>query len=440
MKNYILNYLQTYFEELQPFDFYRSIFPEGSLEVKGQQEQGKYNAIAVELLPKEDPKGKTNAMRHIITDDLDLLKDLLQSDNFIIMSPISYIGRSRQSSNARDIYAIAIDLDGITEQHYLHDLFHQIEIEYIPKPTYIVFSGTGLHLYYQLEQPLPCFENIVKQAAALKKALTKKIWNSYITSLHDKPQYESLFQGFRIAGGITKDGNRTRVFETGKKVDIDYLNSFVSEEYQLTEYTYKSNLTLKQAEEKYPDWYERRIVNNEPKGSWECSRAVYDWWYKKVYNEASEGHRYYCIMILAIYAIKSGVSYEELERDAFSIVDHLDQLTTQEDNHFTRDDILSALEMYDPDYKTFPIDTIIALSNIAIKKNKRNGRKQKLHLEIARSNKAILKRAGALERDGRPAKGHIVKEWQQQNPGGKPNECIAATGLGKSTVYKYWEK
>lgn len=440
MRDYILNYLQTYFEELQPFDFYRSIFPAGELETKGQQVQGKYNAIAVELLPQEDPKERANALRHVITDDLQLLKDLLQSDNFIIMSPISYAGRSRQASNARFIYAIAIDLDGITEPHYLHDLFQQIEVDYIPQPTYIVFSGTGLHLYYQLEKPLPCFKNIVKQLADLKRALTKKIWNSYITSLHDKPQIESLFQGFRIAGGITKDGSRTRVFETGNKVDIEYLNNFVADEYKMKDYTYRSELTLKEAAAKYPEWYDRRIINKEPKGTWTCKRDLYDWWYKRIYTEAAEGHRYYSIMVLSIYAKKCGIDYKELEADAFKIVDHLDLLTTTEDNHFTRADTLAALEMYNDNYKTFPIDSIVNLTNIPIKKNKRNGRSQQLHLKIARSNKAILKDAGELKNDGRPSMKKIVDEWQLQNPGGSKAECMKDTGLSKSTVYRHWNK
>lgn len=440
MKNYILSYLQTYFEEVQPLDFYRSIFPAGELETKGQQIEGKYNAIAVELLPKEKATDKQNALRHIITDDLQLLEELLQSENFIIMSPISYAGRSRRSSNARYIYAIAIDLDGITEPHYLHDLFHQMEIEYIPTPTYTVFSGSGLHLYYQLELPLPCFKNITRQVADLKKALTKKIWNSYITSLHDKPQLESLFQGFRIAGGITKDGNRTKVFETGKKVDIAYLNSFVEEKHHVKDFTYKSKLTLKEAAAKYPDWYDKRIVKKQARGTWTNKRDLYDWWYRTIYTQAAEGHRYYCVMSLAIYAKKCELDQEEVEAAAFKLVDHFDQLTTTDDNHFTRADVLAALEMFNENYKRFPRDTIAELTNIDIPKNKRNHRKQQLHLKMARSNKAILKEAGELERDGRPSKEALVKEWRAANPNGTKADCIKETGISKSTVYRHWNK
>lgn len=433
---FINDYLQRYFDEIEPFDFYRAIFPEGELESHEEREQGKYNAIAVELLPKQEDR--SNCRRFIMTDELDILDRLLKSNNFIIVSPISYIGKSRQSKNARMLYAIAIDLDGITEEHYLVDLFHQIEIGYLPKPTYIVWSGTGVHLYYQLEQPLPCFTNITKQLTELKNALTLRIWNGYVSSLSEKPQIESLFQGFRLVGGITKGGSRTRAYITGEPVSIEYLNEYVPKESRVVEYTYKSNLTLKKAAAKYPDWYEKRIVNKQPRGTWQAKKAVYDWWLDKLHGNIKVGHRYYGIMVLAIYAKKCGVDRETLEEDAFGLIAEMDELTIEEDNHFTREDVFSALEMYNDNYITFPIDSITALTAIPIEKNKRNGRKQDLHLKLARSNKAILKEAGELVAEGRPSKKDTVIMWRRMNENGTIAECMEETGVSRSTAYKYW--
>ena len=100
--HFVEEYLQKFFDELQPLEFYRAIFPAGDLEEAGKQEQGKYNAIAVELLPKEE--NKRNVNRYLIHDDLSGITELLKSDNFIIISPISYAGKSRKSENARYIY------------------------------------------------------------------------------------------------------------------------------------------------------------------------------------------------------------------------------------------------------------------------------------------------------------------------------------------------
>lgn len=437
MRTFIADYLERYYDELPPQDFYRSLFPIGELEERGRQEQGKYNAIAVELLPAADTD-QANARRHIITDDLRRIEDLLKSDNFIIISPISYAGKSRVAANARFIYAIAIDLDGITEEHYLSDLFFQMKNGFIPQPTYTVFSGTGIHLYYQLEEPLPCFKNIVKQLAELKKALTKKIWNKYTTELYDRPQIESLFQGFRMVGGITKSGGRTRAFLTGEPVSIDYLNGFVEEKARLTEYRYKSRLTLAEAQKKYPEWYNDRIVEKKRRGVWTTKRDLFDWWVREIQSGAAVGHRYFCIMVLAIYAKKAGIDREELERVAFELVKPFDRLTQEPNNRFTREDVLAALEMYNDNYITFPIDSIVNLTDIPIEKNKRNYRKQNIHLEIARATKAVLKRVGEMPPEGRPSKQAIIVEWRRQHPTGSKAECIAATGISKPTVYKHW--
>lgn len=436
-KLFLNTYLEQYFDEMQPKEFYRAIFPKGELEEAGRQQQGKYNAVAVELLPEEI--NGSNAKRFIMNDDMQILDRLLQSNNFIIISPISYAGKSREAKNARFIYAMAIDLDGVSSKQHITDLFFQIENGVIPKPTYVVWSGTGLHLYYRFKEPLPCFKNITKQLQSLKHGITKKVWNKYITSLYEKPQLQSLFQGFRLVGGITKGGNRTRAFETGEPVDIEYLNSFVSDEYRVKEFRYKSSMTLKQAAAKYPEWYERRVIDKQPKGTWQCKRDLYDWWLRRLKQEITTGHRYYGIMVLSIYAKKSGISKEELEADAFNLLERMEELTTEESNHFKREDILAALELYNDSYITFPIDSIVELTAIPIEKNKRNGRKQADHLGRIRALQNYDYPNGEWRNKGQPIKKDIIEKWQQENPNGTKADCIKETGISKPTVYKWWK-
>lgn len=436
---FILDYLYTYYDELTPKEFYQGIFPGGELAKHNEKDiPGKYNAVAVELLPK-DEKNKSNAKRFILTDEMDYLDELLKKENFIIISPISYCGRSREAKNARFIYAMAIDLDGIETEQQLTDLFFQIDNGVIPKPTYIVWSGTGIHLYFVFEKPIPCFDNITKQLAALKNDITKKIWNKNITTLYDKPQLQSLFQGFRMCGGVTKGGNRTRAFLIGEKTSIEILNRYaMRDENQVKEYTYKSNLTLKEAAAKYPSWYEKRIVKQQPKGKWICKKDLYYWWLNRVKREIISGHRYYGIMCLAIYAKKSGVSYEELEKDAFELLERMEELTTDENNHFSREDILAALELYNDNYFTFPIDTIKQLTALDIKKNKRNGRKQADHIEYMNTIREFKKRMSEPMEIGRPTKEKEILEWRRSNPNGTKADCIRELQISKPTVYKYW--
>ena len=41
---------------------------------------------------------------------------------------------------------------------------------------------------------------------------------------------------------------------------MEYMNQFVDNEFKTDDFVYKSNLTLAKAKEKYPNWYEKRIV------------------------------------------------------------------------------------------------------------------------------------------------------------------------------------
>ena len=97
-KNALLN---QFYEQIEPYDFYRYIFPEGAFERKGHYEDNKPNAIAVTIEKKYKENGiavelKRNGKgkRYTITDNLEELNELNKSE-FTIMSPISYYGKQR---------------------------------------------------------------------------------------------------------------------------------------------------------------------------------------------------------------------------------------------------------------------------------------------------------------------------------------------------------
>ena len=446
MENILTKYLYTHYTEIEPRKFYREIFPIGDLQEKGVYEKGKYNAIVVEVTREKKKNGKDRILRHTITDDLDKIDEITQRDNFCLMSPISYVGKARSSDNARALYALTVDLDGVIikngdDPFGLRTLFHQIEnIERIPMPTYIVSSGTGLHLYYVFEKPIMLFPNVVAQLQKYKRELTRILWQGYITRFEDNVQYESLFQGFRVVGTITKKGERARAFKTGKRVTMEYMNQFVDKEFKTDNFVYKSNLTLMKAKEKYPEWYEKRIIKKQPKSTWICKRDLYDWWKRRMINEAKVGHRYYCLMMLAVYARKSGIEQGELENDAFTLMEILDALPAEEDNPFTERDVIDALQAYDDRYITYPINSISYLTDIHIEKNKRNYRKQDIHLKRARLVQSLDYPEGEWRnKDGRPSKEQVVKEYRKNNPMARKCDCIKETGLDKKTVYKWWD-
>ena len=439
-------YLEINCKEVSPHDFYRDVFPEGELEEKGKYVDGEYTGIAISVNDKTK-----KVKRYSVTNELSVIDELCKCDDFCLMSPISYAGKARKSDNARFLYALAIDLDGIKQEDYkgvpvgIDTLFWQFDghgpSNYLPLPTYIVSSGTGLHLYYIFEKPIPLFKNIVKELEKYKKRLTWQLWTQGVSHLSQNVQYESLFQGFRIPGTITKNGKRARVFmvDNGTKVTMEYLNRFVPEDYRTKDFAYKSKLTLSAAKKKYPEWYDRRVVRGEAKCSWTCKRDLYDWWKRKLEEGATDGHRYWCIQTLAVYAMKCGISREELETDAFGYIELLDSIGKREDNPFTTNDVLKALEAYNASYVTYPVKTISDRTGIRIEKNKRNYRKQKLHLKIARATLEIMNDEKGIALQGRPDAKDMVLRWRRFNPEGKKIDCERETGLSRKTVLKWWD-
>lgn len=506
MGNIFTEWLEQFFDEVDPKEFYRDLFPEGELDIKDKMTRGAYTAIALCISNKETRYKRRNkkqedgsykkvyvlnddglrqvepkVYRFTMTDDLELIDDLTKRDDlFCLMSPITYAGKERSASNARFMYAMVFDLDNIRIKDGkpigLMNLWegHIGNADRIPKPTYIVSSGNGLHLYYVFERPIPLFPNVVKQLQKMKYELTEMIWNEGIVDLtKGKIQQEGIFQGFRVVGTRTKldDGSVARAFLTGERTTIEKLNEYVDEPYRVTEFSYKSHLTKAQAKEQYPEWYEERIEKGN-KGvlhPWAVNRALYDWWKREILKKATVGHRYYCMMILAALAMKCSfldvdhidpktgkmkkgknpnpVTREELESDAFEIMEHFEEMTVKDDNHFDEADVLDALDAYDWGMLTFPRGSMAYRGGFIIepsvpRREKGKRLKQADHLEEARAVRDLRqKRNGTDWRDknGRKPKYAIVQEWRANHLNGTKAQCIKDTGLSKPTVYKWWD-
>ena len=108
--------------------------------------------------------------------------------------------------------------------------------------------------------------------------------------------------------------------------------------------------------------------------------------------------------------------------------------------------MVCALEMFNEDYVTFPRDDIAKLSGLTMPVNKRNWRKQPVHLQGARAIQEINDKANGTnwrEGNGRPKGSGTaqarVYEWRQQHPEGRKADCHRETGLDPKTVRKWWD-
>lgn len=369
------------------------------------------------------------------------LKELQEAD-FSIINGITYFGRKNLQEHASKMYALIFDLDGVTDKTLNAFLSGAFEADAYPIPNYIALSGHGVHLYYIFEYGIPLYPNIKIQLKAFKYALTEKIWNQY-TSNDKKKQFQGINQGFRVIGGKTKiEGVRVRAFRINQHpFNLEQLGNYIPEESRVDESKLwkESRLTLAEAKKLYPEWYQEKVVEKQGRKYWECNSALYEWWKGKIKEGSTFHHRYFSIMCLAIYGAKCDLSYEEVKQDAFSLVPFLNAINP--DEPFTEADCLSALECFDKRYCTFPIDDIVKISGIPIEKNKRNGRKQAVHVKYMNNQRAFKVEMGECTNGGRPPKEEIVLKYLKDNPTESNISKIARVcGVSRNTVYKYMER
>ena len=432
--------LKERFSEVTPHTFYRELFPEGSLSPSFPCPKGQYAGMAIRI--KADGANE----RRPVLDDLQTIEWLRLSDDFCVLSPLSYAGKTQRKRFAHALYAVVIDLDGLKvkdgQPKGLEAVLAMAGKEGgIPQPSHIVASGTGLHLYYMLAEPFLMFPDAADELADMRRTLTRMIWNPQVTDLCKNIQYEGVVQGFRMVGTMTKVGTRVRAFRTGERVSMDYLRSFTDGLHLVKPRMRRETVPLSEAKEKWPEWYEKRVVQGVPRKAWRCKRDLYEWWKARMKDEGSYGHRYWCMLALGTYAKKCGIPRDELERDAEALRVELNKKPAADE--LTKKQVAEALTACRAGMVTYPIDEIIDKTGIEFEKNKRNGLKQEQHLYLARRRKEDMKAIGLPMKnpEGRPkgsgTKADLIRAYAAEHPDASHAAIAKALGVSRTTVIKW---
>lgn len=442
-------WLRRHYPEVSYYDFHRDVFPEGSFERSADHpEDARPNGILLKLHDKNPETGKRGGRYERIFDDLAVLDEYAGQSN-IIISPIGYSGIRATAKNAYTLYAITIDLDyvGVSE---LLEVLHQMDTQIvkdrpsmIPKPTYIVNSGNGLHLYYVLTEPIALYRSRRRQLRDLKYKLTEVIWNQYTSAAKpEQKDMHGIVQGYRAVGSLTKYMcGPLRAFHVGERVTLEYLNKWTKlhpkDEYAITDWNKFWG---------YPGVSSSKGLHKERKSFFFTKRDFYDNYFRRIPYEAVAGARYNAVLCLGVIARKCNVSREEYERDAYSLVPHLDKIRNEiTDTPFTADDVATAIKIYGKKHAIlWSRELIEKMGKIIFHPIKRNGRKQAEHLKVARSAQDVDYPNGEWRKgNGRPAGTSIQREkimiWRALNPEGRKADCIRATGFDKKTVYRWWD-
>ena len=473
-----------------PLAFYRDIFPEGFLQerwAEGERRSefdGKPNAIALKFGPKTRKqlvKGKKVDVpvieRFTVTDDLEgvsaLVKASIAENAPVYMAPVSWYGRNNKAANARFLHAFAVDLDGMTPGK-LGSVLKQMRNGHdsgldkhasMPQASYIVMSGRGLHLYYLLDRPVPLIPAVVPFLQQLKRRLTDVVWTDYTSEDgNEGRQYQGIYQGFRMPGTTTRlNGHGVDAKDVSKyealafmyapdgasepqRVTLDYLVDYCGirgkeipgELYRVLE-TKGGRTPLVEAKEKWPDWYERRVVQGEEKTGYDTNRGAYESWLARVDDEAVVHGRYFAVLALVAYAVKCNVPLKELERDAYGLVPKLDKLSDEPGNRFTDYDVACALSAYGSnDLRFWKNEYMCRRAKIASHENKRNGRKREQHVKVMNAVRDALDPGGDWRnKDGAPTKCDEIRAYAAEHPEASQRAIAKALGVSPTTVNKW---
>ncbi len=458
-------YLRNSFEEVSAEEVYNDIFSIGSLQEVGKvsYENHKFNMLIHNL-------GNKPIKKRIIGQkdgklDLDYILDNEEWDNdLIITNGLSYAGKNRTSKNEREMYALIMDLDYVEDLYMLETLLIRLETEvtWLIQPTYIVNSGTGFHLYYLLDKPIKLFPETRRRLNNFKRHLTWHTWVEGCTTAfkYEEVQFQNINQGFRMIGTPTKLGKefRATAFKIGERLDLETINRWINSNQQpiaksvhkidLESISEKSQtLSMAEAKEKYPEWYQTRIVEGIPARKYNhwnrpVNRALYDWYKDQRLLDFSvvEGKRYFRILALAIFASKCNIPYAELEKDSFEALEYFNKAKHKE--AFTKEDVLAALTFYGDDVKAYPRSEIEKITGYQMPANKRNGLKQEVHLTLARNRQRDMDKLMSTnwrDNNGRKPKKEQVKELLKQYPDSSLRELEKISGISRPTIIK-WKK
>lgn len=446
----ILEYFGAY--EVSDMELYGDVFKLGTgfLTKAGEhRDSHEFNGNPI-ILGSFDEKIR----REMVFEDTfeEQLRRFQEQADWAILNGLTYWGRVNDGQHQNKLCAFVFDYDIDKQKQVPKKLYNFLygafsESKLYPIPNYMVLSSHNVHLYYVLEEPLDLFPIVKTQAKKLKHELSRIMMNRYTTNI-EKPDAQGINQGFRIVGGRTKGGEgvaypTVRAFRLNEHpFSIEELNERVPEDARVQPGR-KSKYTIEQVKKQFPEWYEQVIVGGRrTTGRWVVKEDLYRWWLKKAYDEGVPGHRYYCVMALAVFAAKCGILDKgRVRRDAESLLEKFNDFAGAEP--FTKKDIKSALECLDLRFCSFSRKELESYTGVPMPPNKRNGLKQAQHLYLARRRKEDMKAIGLPMKnpEGRPKgsgeKRDLIRAYAAEHPDASHAAIAKALGVSRTTVIKW---
>ena len=383
--------------------------------------------------------------KHMVKMSVDEAIDQAVDRNDILLGGSTYFKNFVSKTTAKDVHALIIDMDNVWAgvlQSALQNDWNEDDKE-LPKPTYIVNSGTGLHLYFLFDEPIPHYVCNSEKIDQLYRRLAVQQTTSRI---YLQKQVQWFGQDFRMAGSLNKYNWRNEVFRVGEKWDIDRLAQAVGmEDTHFVRYGEPRTRQLVKRE---------RTKNRTKRKGWRCNQGFYDYTLERCRNETKEGNRYMSFCALTVIAWKCNVPISKVEQDLKGLIPKYNKGAKRQ---ITEKEIEHALRMYNEkamltqrerlqdwigwEYK--PQTNRHYGKQVFKRKKSQEARDKGLkntNLEVRgwAVRDAMYPDGEWRNKDGAPSKQEEVRAWRQLHPDGKPKDCMADTGISKNTVYRWW--
>ena len=419
--------LQTFGEQVSPWVLYEDIF--GDLET----------VVPVVIITEDEAE---DVGKRILPMPLEEAIERAADRNDMLLGGCTYFNNWISKKSAKDIFTFIIDMDNVysgTLQNALRQEWRTANGDPLPMPTYIVNSGTGLHLYFVLSEPIPNYKTTTADLDRVYRALAVQQTTNRV---YLKKQVQWFGQDFRIAGGLNKYDWENTVFRVGEKWDIDDLAKAVGiDDVHFIRYGEKR--------EKKPQASAKR----KKRLGWHTNRAFYDCALRECRKKTKEGNRYTSMCALSVIAWKCNVSADELERDLLSLLPDYNKGSVRK---VKEKEIYSAMKMYNDKAMLTQRESLENWQGWEYDPIPRNNRKRAEHLQadfwknekgrpVVNSCKQNRELALQFMREngeitGRPSAEQTVREWQAAHPDGRKVDCHRDTGLDPKTVRKWWKE
>ena len=363
-----------------------------------------------------------DATKHIVKMTIAEALDQAASRNDLLLGGSTFFKQYISKATTKDVHALIVDMDNVYSGTLLQIIqagWGDVNGRSWPLPTYIVNSGTGLHLYFVFDQPLPHYKRFEQAIDTLYRTLAAQQTQGWPYLVRQVQWYG---QDFRLAGGCGKNGWENTVFRVGEKWNPNNLAH---------ELGLNITFDLDARPVKCP---QTRKFARKGQG-WHSHRGFYYHALAGVKNRTVEGNRYTSMCALAVIAWKCDISYEQLKDDLYALLPLFNERGNTE---VKPREVVSALKMYNDKAMLTPRVRLEDWQGWKYEGQKRNYRKQDIHLFLARNQKVALKMLGEMKQEGRPSACDQVISWRRDHPEGRKVDCINDTGLAKSTVYKWW--